>query len=336
MAVSTSSLTLQQYAQQSNEPLIQSIAYSLLQTDSVLSDIGFVTRPTMKVNGSRVVGGLPTANWRKINESTTVFSGTAQQFSEQVYVLSNAIDVDRLIMMDENQVGNPAGQQTKMGLTSWAYDINDRFFNNNHNSGDADAFVGIRQRLDDTTTWGTNSACKIDGGGVVLTDAGQTAATSNVFISLMEQMLDEMGAPEGDGCVIYMNRNLRRRLGKAVRLMGAGGGFDMTTDAFGRRVMTYRNAKIRTVGVKANQSTEIITNTEDTAGANGSSTYTSMYAVRYGEDTFNGWQMTPLAVQSIGLRPDEPTIFRTFLEWPIGLYQTHTRAIARVYDIKVA
>ena len=336
MAVSSSSLTLQQFAQQSNEPLIQSIAYSLLQTDSVLNDIGFVTKPTMKVNGSRVVGGLPTMGWRQINESTTVANGTAQTFSEQVYIGSNAIDVDRLIMMDENQVGNPAAQQAKMMLASWSYDINDKFFNNNHSSGDADAFVGIRQRLDDPTTWGTNTACKIDAGGVVLTDAGQTAATSNVLIYFLEQLLDEMGAPEGDGCVLYMNRNMRRRLGKAVRLMGAGGGFDMTTDAFGRRVMTFRNAVIRTVGVKANQSTEIITNTEDTAGANGSSTYTSIYGVRYGEDTFNGWQMTPLAVQSIGLRPDEPTIFRTFLEWPIGLYQTHTRAVTRLYGLKVA
>ena len=63
MAVSTSSLTLAQYAQQSNEPLIQSIVYSLLETDNILSDMAFVTRPTMKVNGSRVVGGLPTMGW---------------------------------------------------------------------------------------------------------------------------------------------------------------------------------------------------------------------------------------------------------------------------------
>ncbi len=336
MAVSTSSLTLAQFAQQSNEPLIQSIAYSLLEPDSVLNDLAFVTKPTMKVNGSRVVGGLPTMGWRKINEATGVINGTAQTFSEQVYIGSNAIDIDRIIMMDENAVGNPAAQQVKMALKAWSYDINDKFFNNNHASGDADAFVGIRQRLDDTTTWGTNSACKISCGAVDLSDAGITAATANTFIRYIENVLDEIGAPEGDGCVIYMNRNLRRRLGNAVRLMGAGGGFDMTTDAFGRRVMTFRNAVIRTVGVKADQTTEIITNTESTTGANSNSVYTSFYIVRYGEEVFNGWQMTPLAVQNIGLRPDEPTIFRTFLEWPIGLYQTNTRALGRGYDVKIA
>lgn len=336
MAISASSLTLQQYAQQSNEPLIKKIAYSLLKTDSILNDISFVTMPTMKVNGARVIGGLGSMGWRKINASTVVASSTAAAFSEQIYIGSNAIDIDRLIMMDQNQVGNPASQQAEMLLTSWSYDINDKFFNNNHASGNADSFVGIRQRLDDTTTWGTNTNCKIDAAGLVMTDAGMTQATSNTFVRFIENMLDEMGAPEGDGCVIYMNRNLRRRAEAAIRLLGAGGGFDMTTDAFARRILKYRNATIRTVGVKADQSTEIITNTETSAGANGASNFTSMYAVRYGEDTFNGWQMTPLAVQSIGLRPDEPTIFRTFLEWPIGLYQTHTRAIARVFDIKIS
>lgn len=336
MAILSGTMTLAQYAQQSNDPLIQNIAYSILETDSVLNDIGFVTKPTMRVNGARVIGGLPAMNWRKINASTVVASGTATNFQEQVYIGSNAIDIDRLIMMDNNQVGNPASQQVKMVLKAWSYDINDKFFNNNHSTGNADAFIGIRQRLDDPTSWGTNSACKIDAGGVDLSDSGMSQANANKFIRYIDQMLDEMGAPEGDGCVLYMNRNLRRRAAQAIRLLGVGSGFEMTKDAYERRVYTYRNAVIRTVGLKADQSTEIITNTETSAGANGASTFTSMYGVRYGEEFFNGWQMTPLSVQSIGLRPDEPTIFRTFLEWPIGLYQTHTRALSRTYDIKVA
>ena len=142
MAVDSNSLTLQQWAMQSNEPLIQGIAYSLLQVDSVLNDIAFVTKPTMKVNGSRVIGGLPNMGWRKINGSTTVASGTAAPFSEQVYIGSNAIDVDRVLMMDQNAVGNPADQQVKMVLTAWSYDINDKFINNNHVTGNADSFVG--------------------------------------------------------------------------------------------------------------------------------------------------------------------------------------------------
>jgi hypothetical protein len=334
--ISSNSITLQQYALQSNDPLIQKIVFSLLEVGSPLEDIPFVTRPTMKVNGSRVVNQLPTANWRKLNGSSVVASGTASPFQEQAYVLSNLIDIDRLLLMDENSVGNPASVQADMMIKSWTYDFSDKFFNNNHLSGNADAFVGLRQRLDDPTSWGTATTCKIDAGGVDVSDSGRTAATSNSFIQYLDQMLDSMGQPDGNGVVVYMNRNLRRRVAASVRLLGAGGGFDMTTDAFDRRVMTYRNAIIRSVGVKSDQSTEIITSTETSAGANGSSTFTSMYGVCYGEDQFSGWQMTPLMVQNIGLRPDEPTMFRFFLEWPVGLYQQNIRSVARVYDIKVA
>jgi len=334
--ISSSSMTLQQYAAISNESLIQRVVFSLLDVHSVLNDIPFQTNPTLKANGSRVVGNLPAVNWRKLNGSAVVSSGSSSPFSEQAYVLSQLVDIDRLLLMDKNAVGNPAEVQVNMQLRAISYDITDKFFNNNHASGNADSFVGIRQRLDDTTSWGTNSACKINAGGVDLSDSGMSATNANTFIRYIDQLLDEIGSPDGDNVTLYMNRNLRRRLAAAIRLLGAGGGFDMTKDAFERRVMTYRNAIVRSIGVKADQTTEIITNTETSAGANGSSTYTSVYGVKYGEDSFAGWQMEPFRAQNIGLRPDEPNMYRIFLEWAIGLYQQYTRGIGRIYDIKVA
>jgi hypothetical protein len=336
MAISNNQVTLQQYADQSNSPLIQKIVYSLLDVHSVLNDIAFQTIPSMKVNGSRIVNGLPAPNWRKINASSVTASGTASPFQEQIYILSNNIDMDRLLTIDQNAVGNPQAVQAGMMLKSWSYDITDKFFNNNHNSGNADSFVGIRQRLDDPTTWGIDTNCKIDASGVDLSNSGITASTANTFIRYVDQLLDSQGDPDGTGSVIYMNRDLRRRFANAVRLMGAGGGFDMTQDAFGRRIMKYRDAVVRSIGVNRDQSTEIITSTETSAGANGSSNYTSMYAVKFGEDCFNGWQMEPLRVENIGLRPDEPTSYRIFLEWALGLYQQNNRSVARVYDIKVS
>jgi hypothetical protein len=336
MAVSSNSLTLQQYAEESNSPLIQRIVYSLLDVHSILNDISFQTVPSMKVNGSRIVNSLPTPNWRKINGSSVTASTTASPFQEQVYILSNNIDMDRLFTVDQNSVGDPRAVQANGMLKSWSYDITDKFINNNHNSGNSDSIVGIRQRLDSPTTWGIDTNCKIDASGVDLSNSGITASTANTFVRYVDQLLDAQGDPDGTGTVIYMNRDLRRRFANAVRLMGAGGGFDMSQDAFGRRVMMYRNAVVRSLGVKGDQTTEIITSTETSAGANGSSNYTSMYAVKYGDDTFNGWQMEPLRVENIGLRPDEPTSYRIFLEWALGLYQQNTRSLARVYDIKVS
>lgn len=334
--ISSAALTLQQYALQSNDPLIQKVTFSLLDVHSILNDIPIATKPTLKANGARIVGNLPTVNWRKLNGSAVVSSGTASPFQEQAYVLSQLMDFDRLLLLDENSVGNPADVQMAMQLKAISYDMTDKFFNNNHTSGNADSIVGIRARLDDTTSWGTNSACKIDAGGVDLSDANLTATTANKFIKYIDQMLDEMGQPDGNGVVIYMNRDLRRRLAMAVRILGSGGGFETIKDGFERRIMTYRNAQVRSIGLKADQTTEIITSTETAAGVNGSSNYTSVYAVNYGEDTFAAWQMEPFKAVQIGLRPDEPTSYRVFLEWAFGLYQQYTRAVGRLYDIKVS
>lgn len=336
MAVDSSALNLSQYALLSNDPRIQAITYSLLEVGTVLEDIPVVTVPSLNLRGVRWQSNLPSVNWRKLNASSTVTTGTPTAYSEQAFILSNNIDVDVKLIADQNQIVDPRTALFNAYMKAAMYDINDKFFNNDPVSGNSDSFTGIRYRMDNYATYGVNSAMKISGGAVDMTDSGMTAATASTFTAYVDQMLDEIGAPEGDGCVIYMNRNLRRRWAKAIRALGAGGGFDMTQDAFGRRVLMYRNAVVRTVGLKADQSTEIITSTEDTAGANGSSTYTSMYAVRYGEGFAQGWQMAPLAVNDIGVRSDEPTQYRINVDWALGLVFAHTRCMARVYDIKVA
>lgn len=335
MAIDSASLTLGQYALQANDPVILKIVDSLYQLDTLITEIPLTTTSTLQARGARWSGNLPTINYRKINEATVVASGTIDQFNEQAYIVSNAIDIDIRLLKDKNQISDPFAVQTMGYFASLAYDFNDKFINNSPLTGDADAPVGIRTRLDSATDYGTSSTNKIDGAGVVMTNS-LTAASSGQFFELMDQMLDEMGAPNGDNCLIITNRLLRRRMQRGVKIMGAGGGFDMTQDAFGRRVYTYRNARLVTLGVKGDQSTEIITNTEDTAGADGSSTYTSMYGVRLGEGQFRGWQMEPLAPQYIGQRSEEPTHARVFIDWAVGLLQEHKRAIARVYDIKVA
>jgi len=336
MAVDASALNIGQYALQSNDPRIMKITYSLLQVGTVLEDIPIVTVPSLNLRGVRWQSNLPTVNWRKLNASSTVTVGTPTAFSEQAFILSNNIDVDVKFILDQNQISDPRTVQLGAYMTAAMYDINDKFINNNPTTGNSDAFTGIRARLDNSTIYGTNSSCKISGNAVDMTDSSMTATTAGQFISYIDQMMDELGSPEGENIVLYMNRNLRRRFARAVRMLGAGGGFDMTTDAFGRRVMMFRNAVVRTVGLKADQSTEIITSTEDTSGNNASSTYTAMYAVKYGEGFARGWQMAPLGVNDIGVRTDEPTQYRINVDWAVGLVFEHTRSIARVYDIKVA
>lgn len=319
----------------SNDPLVMNITYSLLEFDPIFQDLPLINKPTLKINGTRWVGSLPSVGWRQINESTSVTSGNPSPWSEQAFIVSNAIDVDIKLLQDQNQISDPRVVQTNAWLKSLAYDFNDKFFNNDPVTGDPDAPVGLKYRLDNYSTYGNSSTCKIDGAGVDMTTS-MTATTANTFIETVDSLLDAMGSPDGDGVVLYMNRNLRRRFARAIRVLGAAAGFEMTKDAFDRRVEMYRNAIVRTVGIKSDQSTEIITSTEANTGVAGSSTYTSLYGVRYGDGYCKGWQMAPLYVQDIGQRSDEPTMTRLFIDWAFGYATEDIRSAARVYDIKVA
>ncbi len=336
MAVSSSALTLAQWAFQSNDPLVNAITFSLYESGSVLQDIPFVNRKTMTINGSRWTGALPTINWSKINVDPVVTSGTPAAYQEQAFIVRNAIDVDKVLVEDENNIIDPRQAQVQAWMRGYAYDVNDKFINNTHATGNVDAIVGVRSRLDNPTDWGIPTTTKIDAGGVNLSDGNITAANANSFIMKVQSLLDSMGAFEGDGVTLYMNADMRRRFEAAVRVLGAGGGWDMTRDAYGRSVALYRNAKVRYIGRKADQTTEIITSTETAAGVNGASTFTSIYAVKYGLNDVFGWQFEPLSAKDIGLIGNGGSTYRTVIDHVYGLVEANVYSIGRLYDIKVA
>jgi hypothetical protein len=331
-------ISLSEYAIMSNNPLVMGITKSLLMAGSVLADIPLATENTLLVNGVRWEGNLPTVDWAKINGGLTVTKGKPTAYSEQAFMIRNAIDVDTAILADRNRIMDPRAAQISAYFDAVTYDTNDKFINNSHTSGDADAPVGLRERLDNPSVYGVQSELKIDFGGVDLSDSGMGQDDANTFVTNVQKMLDFLGRREGDGVVFYANDDLLRRWERAVRIMGAGAGWNTVVDSWGRMVTKYRNARIVDIGRKADQTTRIITSTETSTGAAGASTFTSLYAVVYGEDRFMGWQFAPLdqSVVDLGLLGNDGTIARTMVDWKVGLLPVHTRCMARGYNIKVA
>jgi hypothetical protein len=134
-----------------------------------------------------------------------------------------------------------------------------------------------------------------------------------------------------------MNDYMKRRFDYLVRLLGAGAGWSMTSDAFGRSVTMYKNAKVVDIGRKADQTTRIITTTETSAGAAGASTHTSIYAAVYGEGRLIGWNFEALgdSVKDIGLIGGDGTIARLMIDWAVGLLPMHTRCMSRIYGLNL-
>jgi hypothetical protein len=337
MAVSSSAYSMLEWANLSNSPLVKAVTYSLRKAGSIMTDIPFVNKQTLLQNGVRFSGGLPVVDWVPVNTEPTVVKSNAQPFQEQAYIFRNAVDTDKVYVQDQNQLVDPRGFEAENVVRSVSYDFNDKFINNNHATGDADAIVGIRARIDAPTVYGTLAANKIDAGGAAASlKAGSiTTATFAALQEKLEELLWAVNSPEGDGVIFYANDTVLRRLSTGARIAAGTGGFGIATDQYGRSISTYKNAQLRDVGVKADQTTRVILNTEANTGAAGASTFTSIYAVRYGMDGMFGWQFEPINVQDLGLQ-DNGVIYRTLIDWTGGLFMSDIRSLGRLFDVEIA
>jgi hypothetical protein len=353
MAIAAGTVTLADYALMSNSPLIRAVTMSLIDYGNVIQDIPMVNKATLIQNGARVEGNLPTPNWSQLNAEGVAVRGQPTPFQEQAYIVRNYIDVDKFIVMDQNQITDPRALQTQLFLKALTYDINFKFFKNDHVTGDANAPVGIRARIDDSASankFGVRPENKIDCGGSAadISQSGLTAKTGGAFFEMLDLLLWSVDAPTGGpGVVLYMNDYVQRRIQSVLKFMGTSGGWDVSRDQFDRVLLSYKGATIRDPGVKADQTTRIIAGNaiaagsgsvgETSAGVDGtgsSANFSSIYAVNYGLDHFFGWQFEDINVQDLGLI-NNGVIYRTLIDWAVGFMNQSTRSLGRLFDVKI-
>lgn len=347
MAIDSNAFTLSEWAMQSNSPAVQKITYSIYGTNSVLKDIPFTKSDQFKQVGVRWQTNLPTVSWGRLNQAPVYTKGKPSPYEETAYLIRNLFQVDDRFMKNPNAIESPIKTQIDAYLRAVSYELNNKFINNDPSnpSGDPDAWVGLKARLNTAgqSEYGTNSEMLINGGGLDLTMSTMTALIANQLLELFQRALDYMDAPDGAGVVAYMNDDMKRRLEFALRTMGTGTGFDVTQDNYDRSVETYKMCKIRDIGRTAptlavpNQTTRIITSTENSTGtADTGSTYSSIMFVKYGEGNFKGWMSDDLTVEPLGLDPTNGIMHNFVVDWMAGLWQSHTRSIARIYGLKMS
>jgi len=353
MAIGAGTFTLADYALYSNNPPVQAISMSLIDYGIVARDIPLVTKASLIQNGVRFEGNVPQANWVPLNSEGISVHAQPTPYSEQVYIFREYVDVDKYIVMDQNQITDPRSSQAKMVLKGLTYDFNFKFFKNDHVTGDVNAPVGLRARIDDAASankFGVRPENKIDCGGAAadISFAGVTAKTGAAFFEMLDLLLWSVDSPTGAGVVLYMNDYVNRRINSVLKFMGTSGGFDQGKDQFDRVFDKYKSAIIRDPGVKSDQSTRILAGNAIAAGTGSvgetaagldstgaSANFASIYAVNYGTDHLMGWQMTEGPdVNDLGLI-NNGVIYRTVIDWAVGLMNQSTRSIGRLYDIKI-
>ena len=206
-----------------------------------------------------------------------------------------------------------------------AYKFNDKFINGNPES-DPEEFKGLRERVADLYDEGyTGQLVDFECDGVGIRNS---STHSHDFLNFLDKLMYQIKGHNPD--FLLMNSKMLLALRSILRKEDL---LDKTQDSFDRKIDVYGGARLIDIGVKADQTTEIITETETAAGADGAGESTSIYAVKMGIGEFLwGLQEYPLEVEDLGRLKEKP-IYRTEMDWPLGLANADPYSIARGIDI---
>lgn len=316
-------ITLAEYAKiayNGGNLLLGEIADWFLMESNVLQLIPWATDKQLAVQ-IPAMDTLPTPSWRKINGSYSESTGKYQTKIESKYIFGHDIDVDVVVAKAGHTIEDVRQNQREMSSKAMAFEFNDAFING-LTSGDK--FKGLDQRIDDIYA---------DGYTDQYFDAGSTAATGrgilydtterHYFMDQMDKLLHVIAGHKPDAC--FMNGKMYLAIESCMRRENM---LRQDKDMFGRVINQYGNTNLIDIGLKSDQSTEIITNAETGSGGTDE---TSIYAVKYGENQFLwGIQQEALQVRDLGEVQTQP-VYRDRVEWVVGLAISNPRSVARAY-----
>lgn len=316
-------VTLADMAAQEKEPLRKMIMAELLRQSDLIGVIPFEEASSFDSILVRWKD-LPSVSWRNLGEGYTATKGTTEQVTESIYFLGGDIEIDRQFKKVQNLLEPIESTQRKMKMAAMAYEFNNTFINGDH-TVDPKQYEGIKKRLAGLASRQTIYATANPTDTVLPVLKDQTNA---------DRFLDSMflleSLVEGKPTHYFMNSKTLWGLKSALR---RSGWLDTTKDAFDREFTTFGGAMLVDVGIKADQSTEIITNTE-TAGDSGADS-TSIYAVNM--EIGRGCHGIKLGDMDIydplvgGEKESGPqTLLR--VDWGIGLANWSNYSIARLWN----
>ena len=316
--------TLAEMSKIETDVLRKSVLDTLLWESNLMQIVPWETIGTLST-GVVMINDLPSVGFRKINAGYAESTGTFKQKTELISLMGGYIDTDKAIARAKNTIADARMIQQEMMLRAMAYNFNDKFINGSP-VVDPEEFKGIKERINDEVAAG-NTGQYIDNAGTSGDGINLSSAERQNFLDKLDLLIHSIKGHKPD--VLLMNSKcllcVRSLLRREQLLNNAA-------DMFGRIIDAYQGIPMIDVGVKADQTTEIITSTE-TLEAAGAAESTSIYAVKFGEgDMLWGIQEYPLEVEDKGILEATP-VYRTEIDWPLGLAHVDPRSIARLYGI---
>ena len=317
--------TIAEFSKIETDTLRKSVFDTLLMEANLLELVPWETIGALATTTVRYQD-LPSFGYRKLNEGFSESTGHFEQKVETMSLGGLDIDTDKAIARAKNTIADARAIQQTMALKSAAYQFNWKFIAGNPVT-DVEEFKGIRLRIDDIYAEGYTDqkfACNDTATGIL-----NSQTTRFNFIQDLDKLIYAVKGHNPDA--LLMNKRMLLAVRSCLlreRLL------TYSQDMFGRQIDMYGNTRLLDIGVRADQTTEIILNDESTAGAVAASgACSSIYAVKFGigMDLW-GIQEYPMEVQDLGELETKPA-YRTRVDWPHGLADVDPRCMSRIYGV---
>jgi len=299
-------LTLAEAAKLETDYLRRGVIETFGEFSPVLQDLPFI-----QVQGNsykyNLEEALPDVEFRAVNAAYTESTGTVTNESESLVIFGGVVDVDRYLQQVRGSVNDQRALQTRLKVKSLALAFTRAFFEGD-SAVDANSFDGLQKRL--------------TGSQVITADDGSGNGDA-LTLEYIDQLIDTVwGGPD----VLYMNKANRRKLvqlGRETELV------TVEMDRAGKVHTYYDGVPVKVVD-KDNANAEIL-GFDETVGAEDECS--SIYAVRFGAEEFVcGLTNGGIQVEDLGLVANPP-VYRTLIEWYVGLGVFNPRSAARLQGI---
>jgi len=317
--------TIAEFSKIETDPLRKSVLDMLLMEANLLELVPWETIGALSVGVVRYQD-LPSFGYRKLNEAFAESTGHLEQKMETLCLGGLDIDTDKAIARAKNTIADARTLQQMMAMKSAAYQFNWKFIAGDLTS-DPEEFKGIRVRIDDIYAEGFTDQ-KFAGSNTT-TGILNSETTRFNHLQDLDKLIYAVNGHSPDA--LLMNKKMLLATRSCLmrnRLLA------QDKDQFGRNIDMYGNVRLIDIGVRADQTTEIILNSETSAGAASggvANTYTSIYAVKFGVGMdLWGIEEYPMEVTDMGELQEKPA-YRTRIDWPHGLADVNPRCMARMY-----
>lgn len=318
--MATGAVNLLDMAQGTKDQVMAGIILNFARQSTLMQRISFSPVDSLSIRAWRS-NSITAAGTRKIGESYGTVRDGFEPVQEGLAALGDQIDIDRLLRLPGQNELDAWAENIAMESERTRYKFLDLFVNGDTTSN-LEEFDGIKVRVNAEAG---NQI--ILGAATDALDVGASDANRQLFLDKWNRAMFETGA-DGRPDVIITGKDGFFTLEAVARRLGL---LNTAKDAFDRDVMQYKGVTIDYAGTKADQSTEIITSTEDPG--DGSSDSTSFYFTKLGHPYVQGIQLhEPQKIYDQVIT--DGVTHRTVFEWPVGLTMFHKKGITVVRNIK--